>query len=147
MLRGHSPHSVAVADFNDDNYPDLAVPNANSHTVSVLLQNLHLEANLSISKTASSSIRIGTNLTYEITVANGGPGDATDISVTDKLPPAVIFKSADAHGKGSYNNFTGDWSGFDLTAGSSANLTIVVKVNPTVPDGTIVTNIARVSGN
>ena len=36
---GSSPYSVSVGDFNGDGTPDLAVANAGSHNVSVLLGN------------------------------------------------------------------------------------------------------------
>jgi uncharacterized repeat protein (TIGR01451 family) len=50
---------------------------------------------LSISKTdAPDPIAVGGNLTYTLNVSNNGPGNSTDSTVTDPLPPGVTFVSA-----------------------------------------------------
>lgn len=55
---------------------------------------LPLQADLSISKTASSDpVVAGTLLTYTISVNNAGPTAATNIVVTDTLPAEVTFVS------------------------------------------------------
>ena len=52
-------------------------------------------ANLTITKSASPSpLTLGQNLTYQITVMNLGPDPATDVIVTDTLPPDVDFISS-----------------------------------------------------
>jgi uncharacterized repeat protein (TIGR01451 family) len=104
------------------------------------------EADLAISKIASPNPVIpGAVLTYIITVTNNGPANATEIVVTDILPPSLTFVSADTHGAGAYNSISGNWSGFNLTAGDTATLTI--KVKAPVVDGAKVTNNAQVSSN
>ncbi len=52
-------------------------------------------ADLSITKTDSPDpAHVGQNLTYTITVANGGPNTATGVTVNDALPKNAGFGSA-----------------------------------------------------
>ena len=52
-------------------------------------------ANLSIAKSANPSpVAAGFNLTYTLTVTNGGPDAASGVVVTDTLPGTVTFVSA-----------------------------------------------------
>jgi uncharacterized repeat protein (TIGR01451 family) len=53
------------------------------------------EANLALAKSASSNVVVeGADLTYTLTVTNNGPGAATNVTLTDPLPPGVAFVSA-----------------------------------------------------
>src|SRR5262249_57557415 len=52
-------------------------------------------ANLSLTMTASPNPGVTlANLTYRITVTNSGPSPATNVVVTDNLPPGITFTSA-----------------------------------------------------
>jgi uncharacterized repeat protein (TIGR01451 family) len=51
-------------------------------------------ADLSIAKSAPASADAGTDVTWTITVANAGPSTATNVIVTDILPPGVEYRSA-----------------------------------------------------
>src|SRR5262249_10541459 len=52
-------------------------------------------ANLALTKTASPNPGITlSNLTYRIIATNNGPSPATNVSVTDNLPPGITFVSA-----------------------------------------------------
>jgi uncharacterized repeat protein (TIGR01451 family) len=53
-------------------------------------------ADLSIVKTAPSSISIGGSLAYSITVTNAGPEAASNLTITDPLPDGVALVSIDA---------------------------------------------------
>ena len=54
-------------------------------------------ADLSIAKSANpASVGAAQNLTYTLTVTNGGPDTASGITVTDTLPGSVTFVSASA---------------------------------------------------
>ena len=84
-------------------------------------------ADLSLTKTASPNPgQVGVNLSYRITATNNGPGAATNVVVTDTLPPGVTFVSATTtqggcNGSGPVNCNLGG-----LAVGSSAIVTIVV---------------------
>jgi uncharacterized repeat protein (TIGR01451 family) len=51
-------------------------------------------ADLSVTKTGSTTVTAGSNATYTVTVANGGPSTATTVSLTDPVPPGATFVSA-----------------------------------------------------
>lgn len=103
---------------------------------------------LSITKTDSPDpVFAGDNLTYELTVTNNGPRDATGVIVTDTLPAEVTFVSATSS-PGSCTQTGGvvTCDIGDLANGASATVTITVTVDPTTPTG-IITNTATVTGN
>lgn len=95
------------------------------------------------SVTDDDHIHYGDEVTFEITVTNNGPCDATGVRLTDKLPDGLEFVSYDASA-GSYNQVSGNWNVGDLANDGSATLKIVAKV--TKFDETI-TNIANVTSN
>jgi uncharacterized repeat protein (TIGR01451 family) len=67
-------------------------PGNNSQTSNT---NVVFTSDLSIAKTpAPGPYGTGNQLTYTITVTNGGPGSATGTTVTDILPPGTTFVSA-----------------------------------------------------
>jgi uncharacterized repeat protein (TIGR01451 family) len=85
----------------------------------------------------------GTDLTYTITVANGGPSDATGVVVTDDVPPGTTFVSVDAGGVEAGGTVT--WNIGALALGASRDLHVTVHV---VPGRTAdLSNTASVSGD
>jgi uncharacterized repeat protein (TIGR01451 family) len=126
------------------NVPD---PNSSNNTASADTL-VDCPADLSITKSDSPDpVVAGSNLTYTLSVANNGPGDATGVIATDTLPAGVTFVSATP----SQGSCTESVPGVvtcdlgDLANGASAMITIVVTINPS-SCGTI-TNTATVSGN
>ena len=103
-------------------------------------------ADLSITKSDSPDpVAAGDTLTYSLTITNNGPSDVTGVTVTDTLPAGVTFDSAAstpgcAEALGVVTCTVGN-----LANGASTTITIVVKVDPAAPLGTI-TNIAVVAG-
>ena len=61
----------------------------------------------------------GDNFTYNLTLTNGGPNAAPNVTVRDQLPAEVIFVSANAS-QGTYSAITSIW-----TVGSVANNAVV----------------------
>ncbi|MBI1765808.1 MAG: DUF11 domain-containing protein, partial [Acidobacteria bacterium] len=93
----------------------------------------------------------GTNLAYTITVNNNGPSDAQAVSVVDTLPPTTQVQFLSAVGTGVFsaaNSCSAAGNvvtcnaipGGVLPAGASANITIVVKVLPSVPPNALPQN-------
>jgi uncharacterized repeat protein (TIGR01451 family) len=88
---------------------------------------------------------VGTDLTYIITVKNNGPSDATGVVVTDTLPAGVTFKSA-LPAPGTYNSGTGVWTVGNLANGGTATLNLMVNINAPAVDGTVLTNVVKITG-
>ena len=106
-------------------------------------------ADLSLDKTGPANVVAGTQLQYVITVTNGGPSVARDVTVHDTLPAGVSFVSV-TPSTGSCTN--GQPTARDvrcglgnLASGASATITIVAFVAPDVAPGTILFNEAVVS--
>ena len=73
---------------------------------------------------------VGSEITFQITVTNDGPQDATGVTVTDLLPSGFDFILFSAT-SGVYNETTGLWSIGGIANGESETLLIDVLVNPT----------------
>jgi uncharacterized repeat protein (TIGR01451 family) len=100
------------------------------------------EVDLKIAKNASPVPAIvGSNLTYTITVTNAGPGAASNVVVTDTVPPGTIFVSTSTGCVEAGGTVTCNLGA--LADGQSTN--VVVVVTPTVA-GTV-TNTASVTAD
>jgi uncharacterized repeat protein (TIGR01451 family) len=85
-------------------------------------------ADLSLTKVVSNPTPvIGTQVTFTVTLRNGGPGAAQTVKVRDKLPNGYTFVSANVS-RGSYNPSTGQWTGLNIPRQSTAQLTLVATV-------------------
>ncbi len=105
--------------------------NSASVTVSVYTGN-EPKADLSLTKQANAvQVSVGAQFTYQVTVTNGGPDDATGVVVTDPLPSGVTLISLSAS--------QGDCTGTDtitcnlgaLANGASAVVTLTVQAEIT----------------
>jgi uncharacterized repeat protein (TIGR01451 family) len=118
-------------------------PNAADNTASADTT-VTCPADLSISKSdAPDPVMAGDPLTYVLTVANNGPGDASGVSVTDTLPAGVTLVSA-TPSQGTCTVVTCDLG--SLANGASATVTVTVTVDAATPAGTL-TNTATVSAS
>jgi large repetitive protein len=98
-------------------------------------------ADLSLAKTIDNPTpNAGQNVTFTLNLNNAGPGTATSVAVTDKLPPGLSFISA-APSQGSYDSLSGVWTVGSVSAGSSASLQLAATVNTT----STVVNTAQVT--
>ncbi len=77
--------SVVSSDVAD------SVPGNNTATVNVTVT---AASDLALSLTGPSAAVVGSNLTYQITVQNGGPSVASGVSIKDTLPTGVNLISA-----------------------------------------------------
>lgn len=99
-------------------------------------------SDLSLTKTVSNATpAAGATISYTLTLANGGPQNATGVTVRDVLPSGFTFVSA-TPSSGSYDSGTGDWSGISINSGQSRTLTITGTVS--APAGVTITNVAEV---
>jgi len=109
---------------------------------------LTAEAGLTLTKTDSPDpVIAGNDLTYTLTVGNGGPSTAVDVVVTDTLPAGTTLVSA-VGGTGStvcaeVQQGVVSCEVGDLDPGGSETIFITVTVDPSVPDGTHLINNAE----
>jgi uncharacterized repeat protein (TIGR01451 family) len=102
-------------------------------------------SDLSITKTGSPNpVTVGGTLTYTITVNNGGPSTATNVTLADTLPASVTFGSATpSQGSCTQSGGTVTCNLGSIADRGSATVTITVTPNAA---GTI-SNTATVSAN
>jgi uncharacterized repeat protein (TIGR01451 family) len=111
-------------------------------------------ADLSVTKTDSPDpVAIGNDITYTITVTNNGPDTAVNAVLSDTVPTNTTFRSittpagwtcGTVPAVGGTGSISCTNPGF--AAGSSI-FTLVVRVNTTATDGTIISNTASVSSS
>jgi uncharacterized repeat protein (TIGR01451 family) len=109
-------------------------------------------ADLAVMKTATATAAAGSNVTYDITVTNNGPSQATTVSLTDVLPPNTTFVSESqptgpafaCTNPGAGNNGTVTCTIASLPALAVATFQIVVQTAVATPVGPLV-NTATVS--
>jgi uncharacterized repeat protein (TIGR01451 family)/CSLREA domain-containing protein len=106
------------------------------------------EANLSITKTSLSDPAIaGTSLTYRLEILNSGPSDSSGSTVTDTLPAGVTLQTAQSdHGACGAEGDVVTCNLNAIPAGTSVFVTVTVLVQPSLANGSFLTNTATVSG-
>ena len=93
-------------------------------------------ADLSITNVPSSTTpAFRSNVTYTVTVTNGGPEAAAGVVVTDLLPAGLTFVSK-TPSQGTYDELTGIWTVGAINASGTATLSIVAQVNSTAARAT-----------
>jgi uncharacterized repeat protein (TIGR01451 family) len=95
-------------------------------------------ANVSITKSGAAGVVAGQNITYTITVTNGGPSDAANVTVTDPPPANLTFVSNSGACTNPFPCSLGT-----LTANTSATITATYSTSPSFSGN--VTNTATVS--
>ena len=115
-------------------------------------------ADLGVVKTVSHDIvKPGDTLTWTVVGTNYGPATSTGFVLADQLPAGIQFVSASASPEltcttppvGSSGSVTCTAPSVPAApaAGSSLTLTIVATVPPTTADGSLLSNVATVSGD
>lgn len=101
-------------------------------------------ADVSVVKTGPSQIQAGGTITYLIVTTNNGPSTATNVVVSDTLPPASDFQFVSASRGASRSARRLTWPAITLTAGQSVVDTVIITERAGL--GAVLTNIAAVSG-
>jgi large repetitive protein len=97
------------------------------------------QADLGLTKVVSNPTpNVGDAVTFTITLTNGGPNDATNVTARDLLPMGLTFLTA-TPGQGTYDPVTGTWLVGTVPAGGSATLTIQARVAVVTPQANVVT--------
>lgn len=93
------------------------------------------QADLAIAKqTSDPAPSVGDTVVFTITLFNGGPNVATNVTVQDTLPAGYSFVSA-TPSQGTYVPGTGVWSVGTVTTGTPQTLTITATVSSPGPPG------------
>ncbi|HEY9808007.1 MAG TPA: DUF11 domain-containing protein [Halomicronema sp.] len=120
---------------------DQTDPNSANNSSSVTIP--EIPADLAITKTVDQpNATPGQTLSYTITLTNNGPGNASDVAVTDQLPQGLTLLSSNAS-QGTYDATTGLWTVGNVPNTGTATLTISARVNTATP----ITNTAQVTAS
>ncbi|WP_163401422.1 gliding motility-associated C-terminal domain-containing protein, partial [Flavobacterium fluviatile] len=122
---------VTASDLPDpDSTPNNSVVLEDDYATAVTIP-IQQSSDLSLTKTVSNATPlVGSEVTFEIIVANNGPQDNTGVQVTDLLPSGYTFNGFTVS-TGTYIPATGVWTIGNLINGASETLQITAKVNPT----------------
>ncbi|TMC76013.1 MAG: DUF11 domain-containing protein [Chloroflexi bacterium] len=133
------------------------VPGNNSATETTKVKNVPApSADLSVTKADSPDpVAAGANLTYTLTITNAGPSDAQSVSVSDPIPANTTFVSLAQNTGPTFTCSTPAVNGTGtvtcsiatLPAGMSATFTLIVKVDATTADGTVLSNTVTVTSS
>jgi large repetitive protein len=107
-------------------------PANNTSQVTVRGQVADLGVTKALVNPADATPNVGANVTYRISVSNSGPDAATNVKVTEPLPPGLQFVSATTS-QGSYASGSGVWLIGGVPNAGTATLDLVVRVVGTTP--------------
>ncbi|RXM44993.1 gliding motility-associated C-terminal domain-containing protein [Flavobacterium sp. YO64] len=87
-------------------------------------------SDLSITKSVNNATPlVGSQVTFEVVVTNGGKDTNTNVQITDLLPSGYTYNSFTIS-TGTYNPSTGLWTVGNLINGKSETLQVTATVNP-----------------
>ncbi|MBV9497210.1 MAG: ExeM/NucH family extracellular endonuclease, partial [Acidobacteria bacterium] len=127
-----------------------ATPGNNSATATTTVG---ASADLSITKTdAPDPVAAGSNITYTLTLTNGGPSNAGSVTLSDSVPANTTFVALSSPGGWSCTTpAVGATGAISCTIASfspgSSTFTLVVAVNAATANGTVISNTATVSAS
>ncbi|WGL52235.1 hypothetical protein P5P86_00030 [Nocardioides sp. BP30] len=102
------------------------------------------EIDLTKTVTGADPVRAGGTTTFKVTAHNSGTSDADDVTITDALPAGMTIVDLDGTGW-TCDTTTLACTLATLPAGASRSVTVEVRVNSGVADGTTLTNHASVT--
>jgi uncharacterized repeat protein (TIGR01451 family)/fimbrial isopeptide formation D2 family protein/LPXTG-motif cell wall-anchored protein len=104
-------------------------PYAASAQAQAFIRRADLELQKAI--TTPGPYSFGQVVQYSVTVTNTGPDAATGVTVLDKLPAALIYKSVVSTSTGSYDPVTGLWTIGPLAVNAPQTLVLSVQLDAT----------------
>ena len=105
-------------------------------------------SDLSVTKEDSlDPVQPGEQITYTVTVNNGGPDDATGVILTDPLDPNVAFDAGASDPACTESAGTVTCALGALNVDDTVSMTIVVTVDAGTEPGTVITNAVTVAGD
>ncbi|MCX7546596.1 hypothetical protein OS188_01370, partial [Xanthomarina sp. F1114] len=115
--------------------------------VTFVIEESDLELSKNISATSSATPNIGETVTFELTLVNNGPSNATGVNIADILPIGYMLTGGTISDGGTLTGNQINWTGLTLANGASITLTYDVVVN--APTGSVgeYTNIAQVTAS
>lgn len=117
-----------------------------SQSVSTQLLCQNVSSNFVVTKNdGRSTARPGDILIYTINVQNTNSNASTNVTLTDDLPSGVSFVSATDGGY--LNGQTVTWSNLVVPAFGFRTVTLHVRVNDNVSNGSVIVNSVRVNNN
>jgi len=102
---------------------------------------------VAIHKSGPRSGAPGDTFTYRISYQNLGPAASRNARITDLLPDGLRFVAASDGGSYDPDAGTVVWSLGSVPAATADEVTLRVRVRASVPDGTLLTNRARFTGD
>ena len=134
---------------SDDNTFTDAVANSTGQINVGITSNFDITVAQTVNRT---TVRSGEQLIYTIIVTNSGPSTATNVGVSDILPPQLAFVSATGAGGVVFTNSngvgaSGTVSGTipSLAIGTPATITLTTTVINAPPNGTVIVNPVAVN--
>jgi len=122
-------------------------PNGTNNT-STTNTTVTTSADVSVTKSGPAAATAGSNVTYMITVMNGGPSNAASVTLTDVLPAGTTFVSESQTAGPVFTCTTGatvTCSIATLAPSASATFSLTVAFGGSIVNGTTVTNTATVT--
>ncbi|HEY2325673.1 MAG TPA: DUF11 domain-containing protein [Thermoanaerobaculia bacterium] len=107
-------------------------------------------ADVGVLKSAPATANAGAQMSFTVTLSNGGPDTATNVSFTDPLPSQETFVSVLQNTGPAGTCFGGQTVFCSVpTLGSlqSAQFTVTVAISPSTPNGTVLNNTATATSD
>lgn len=151
---GNAPINIILPGASPGGFINATATSSNGNTseFSACVQLKVINADLSVVfDAAPGAVLPGSNLSYQVTVANNGPEIATNVVLTSPVPDNTTFKNLIAPPGWTSRLPDVDKAGLitcttsALNPGTSASFTIVVKVSPAVAEETMITSSVMVT--
>jgi uncharacterized repeat protein (TIGR01451 family) len=105
-------------------------------------------ADIAVFKSGDEAVALGGQITYSLSVFNGGPDDAVNVVLTDVLPANTTFVDASTNtGSVSFDGTTLTVNVGTLPFDSTATATLIVQVNQNTPRGTTISNTVNATSD